>query len=410
MKWTRRGHEWDEWGDDYRGTQNIYFYGVTEWAKTLCENLQWLLGKVAGQAKGDGLTIRFVDRDEEKQKLPFCGCEVISPEHFFSTFCKGGNDIAVLCVGERSTEELKEKLLADGTVVYRKNLFIPMDFSHICSLLIWYKYGKLYFSDVDNFITNNCNLRCKDCIIRHTHRKNKRKLPPEEVLRHLDEIFEKVDYVGKLIFGCGDGLIYDHLPELLDYAGSRYGGRIQKITLITNGTIIPKPEVLAAMKRNNIHVIIDDYRDTVELAKTNFPKLVALLAENGIRHTELKHPFWYDMRLGEDVNSHMSEVDLTAHMAGCDCGNQSQVYYGWDGQKVYRCLLSALAVEFGMVRETENEFVRLNEVAPKELLEFILGYTDKGYLDTCRVCLGGRSVGAENRMAVGVQLPAGGRV
>ncbi len=398
MKWHAKEHELDRLAKPCGGIRRVWFYGATAFAASVCESFLWVVEKAGGTP--EDFDVRFVDRDEAKQQAPLCGRPVFSPETFWAEFAPG-SDIAVLLVNEKSALEIAARLPGSPTDGIPCAFSIE-EFTRFCPVLIWLRYQKLYFWGADNFMSSHCNLRCENCIIRHTHRQNKRKLPPEEVLRHLDEIFEKVDFVGELIYGIADGLAYDRLPELLDYAASHYGGRIQKITLITNGTIMPKPDVLDAMKRNDVYVVVDDYRAEVPLCRQNYERVLAVLRDHGIRHEGRRYSFWYDYRLGTANRSFLSEEDLIESFDSCICGSQ-QIYYGWAGHKVYRCLLSALAVEFGFIAETPNEYVNLNEVSKAELLEFVIGYTLKGHLDACAVCTGAYLGCTDNQIPVAVQ-------
>jgi len=75
----------------------------------------------------------------------------------------------------------------------------------------------------------------------------------------LDIYFKCVDYLLDLDIVGGEPFLFSRLPEFIRYLGENYRHRIGYVGFITNGTIIPKDEVLDLLAQYSIEVSISDY-------------------------------------------------------------------------------------------------------------------------------------------------------
>ena len=110
---------------------------------------------------------------------------------------------------------------------------------------------------------------------------------------------------------------------------------------------------------------------------------------------------WIDLAPERTDYSKMTEEQMEAHRRSC---NQS-----WqelrDG-KLYSCNYAAYATVAGIAGEQDlEEAYDLTQFTPekkKELVEFRLGYTTKGYTNFCRKCRGFTPANAE-KVEVAIQ-------
>lgn len=110
-------------------------------------------------------------------------------------------------------------------------------------------------------ITLRCNLRCKLCAERAPY--YQRPYHPElaELTGYIDSLFTLADEITMFDITGGEPLLRKDLPQLVQYLYSRYGKRIGKLRLTTNGTLVPWKELLDSLKlwKDRVYVIVDHY-------------------------------------------------------------------------------------------------------------------------------------------------------
>ena len=96
-----------------------------------------------------------------------------------------------------------------------------------------------------------------------------------------------------------------------------------------------------------------------------------------------------------------SEDEMIAYYDYCNLP-----WHNFENGKMYSCNFAHSAMKAGLIGESDNDsydFRNMTEEKKPELLEFLLGYTEKGYVDFCRNCLGW-DVHNKNRVPVAVQV------
>lgn len=108
-------------------------------------------------------------------------------------------------------------------------------------------------------VTGRCNLRCRLCSHMIPYWTNKGTIPLDQLKRTAKELFSIVERVGKLSFTGGEPFLSKAFPEFLEYM-ALYQDRVDQFDVITNGTIVPNAQLLAALgKFNHMKVIVDNY-------------------------------------------------------------------------------------------------------------------------------------------------------
>ena len=107
---------------------------------------------------------------------------------------------------------------------------------------------------------------------------------------------------------------------------------------------------------------------------------------------------------GVSDNSSKSDEELAKYFDYCN-----NPWHNFENGKMYSCNFSRFAMKAGLINECENDYYDFNTLTRDkraELVEFLLGYTDKGYVDFCKRC--SRWAGHnENRVPVAIQAKRG---
>lgn len=400
MKWKNRGHEFDELGEYYKQTKIIYLYGARPAAKPILEQIEYAIKKANQQVLD--VDIKFVDRDLTKQKQLFLGKEVISPEEFREQFLKN-HGIVVLCMNENSTEEVS-KSLETHNMQRKFHVYSVYEFYRYLSLFVCYRYQKLYLHIVDMFVSTYCNLNCEHCCVRTYQGIRKRRTVPE-IKENIDEMFRKIDYVGIMIFGIGEGFMGGSpLESALEYITEKYADRFCVIEIVTNGTIVPKDSLIKVLQNRKIRVVVDDYTDHVQLAAVNYPLVTKCLSENDVQFSGLKREYWEEYEFGNVADDNIESLDKKLGDCICHAKGFAYIGYGNASARIYSCVHQTINAYQNIVTETEDDGIDLNSSDPLEIIEFLLGYTEKGYLSACTQCNGAFEGKESNHIPVAVQI------
>jgi len=166
-----------------------------------------------------------------------------------------------------------------------------------------------------------CSLRCKNCCNFSPYAPNTAKVYPlEEIKKNLTVLFQAA-YVRKVQIQGGEPFLYQRLPELLDFIGN--SGKAGKITVATNGTIVPSEAVLLAMQRNRVRVRISDYP---VIAEETLSRLIEVLESYDLEVWSYEftsgNAKWLDMGRIDMPPLALNENEMQAHFLQCpfyDC-------------------------------------------------------------------------------------------
>ena len=132
---------------------------------------------------------------------------------------------------------------------------------------------------------------------------------------------------------------------------------------------------------------MDDYREAVPRFTEQFDRLICKLKEYQIPYYINKVDSWIDLGPEKTDYSGRTEEWLEEHRENC-----SQSWQELRDGKLYSCNYASYATVAGIAGEQDLEEVYdLTKFIPKkkkELVEFRLGYTTKGYTNFCKKCRG----------------------
>lgn len=368
MKWKNKGHEYDAMYEAIEKLDGFYMFGAGDYGNQFYQIFK-------DEIKLEG----YIDNNKEKQGQLINGLT-----------CMALDDVArknsvgiIVTMSQIARVEPVEQLKKAG---YRRNenFFIIEEF---ISVYFAYKKDMVYLSSISFLPSTICNLNCKNCLNFNPYAKQFYVREWEELVRDVDLFFSCVDKVMLFHVSGGEPMLYKHTAELIKYIDDNYRDRIGTLRTVTNGTVVPKEEVLQVLSKCNVEITVDDYREAVPRFNERFDQLISKLNEYGIRHYINKADSWIDLAPDRTDYSGKSEEWLIAHRDAC---NQS--WQELRGGKLYSCNYAAYATVAGIAGEQDIEEVYdLTKFTPEnrnELIEFRLGYTSKGYTNFCKKCRG----------------------
>ena len=366
MKWTQRGHQYDEMFKNLSKMKSFYLFGAGDYGHQFLTIFR------------DEITIEgFVDNSQEKQGTLIEGLPCIALN-------QAKEDAGIIVTMSQIARVEPVEQLKEMGYVRNVNYFIIEEF---ISVYFAYKKNEVYLSSISFLPSTICNLNCKNCLNFNPYAKQFYVREWDDLIRDVDLFFSCVDRIMLFHVSGGEPMLYKHTAELIRYIDQNYGDRIGTLRTVTNGTVVPKDEVLQTLSKCNVEITVDDYREAVPRFNERFDQLIAKLEEYHIKYYINKAESWIDLAPDRTDYSNESEEWLIGHRVLC---NQS--WQELRNGKLYSCNYAAYATVAGIAGEQDLEEVYdLTTYTPdkmKELVEFRLGYTTKGYTNFCKTCRG----------------------
>lgn len=368
MKWNNKGHEFDYMYQKISEKKEFYLFGAGDYGKQFLKIFE---SEIC--IKG------YLDNDSLKQGKEILGKPCYPLEGLQLKKTEG----IIVTMSQIARVNPLEQLKNKG---YKRDddYFIIEEFLSVYHV---YKNNRVYFSSISFLPSTACNLNCKNCLNFNPFAKKFYVREWEELVRDVDLFFSCVDHIMLFHVSGGEPMLYKHTSDLIEYIDRHYRDKIDTLRTVTNGTIVPDEVVLRKLSQCNVEMTVDDYRDAVPQFKACFDELICRLEEYHINYYINKADKWIDLAPESTDYTHWTQEQMERHRESC---NQS-----WqelrDG-KLYSCNYAAYATVAGIAGEQDLEEVYdLTKFTPekkKELVEFRLGYTTKGYTNFCRTCRG----------------------
>lgn len=376
MKWINKGHELDKLAATipHRYCGKVYIFGAG------------ILGKSMGICLTEfGLLGGFIDNNSERQGKSYLDKPIMSLEKYLSL---EGEPAIVIVASKKNTSEIEQQLLKKG-LFHGKDYFFYDEFNdRILPVIATYYFDKSYMRLAQITLTERCSLKCKkcahacynvDCTAEDMHL--------SEVYRSADNFFSKVDYINEFVLIGGEPLLYKELPEAIKYIGEKYRKQMGIYCITTNGTIVPSKAVLEECQKYQVLFRISNYAKVLPRLRESHKKLIEALEGYGIEYRlAVEDGNWIDYGF-DYLNKDMDETELIHTFDHCltPCREVR-------GNKLYFCVMARSVSDNLNLNEGTDDYLDLARLTgpdyKKELLEFNLGYSKKGYLDMCHRCHG----------------------
>ena len=368
MKWTNKGHEYDEMYKNIEKKKRYYLFGAGDYGH------QFLV-----MFKDEINIVGFIDNSTDKIGTTIEGIQCYA----FNDVSLKDDEAIILTMSQIARVKPIEQLLKSGKV-HNINYFLIEEFISVYNV---YKHDKVYFSSISFLPSTIGNLNCKHCLNFNPYAKQFYVREWEQLTKDVDLFFSCVDYIMLFHVSGGEPMLYKHTADLIEYIDKNYGHKIGTLRTVTNGTVVPKEEVLDKLSKCNIEITVDDYREAVPRFNNRFDQLIEKLEEYNIKYYINKAESWIDLAPDTTDYSKLPEEELIQHRDSC-----SQSWEELRDGKIYSCNYAAYATVAGIAGEQDLEetynLEKFTLEKKKELVEFRLGYTEKGYTNFCKKCRG----------------------
>lgn len=313
-----------------------------------------------------------------------------------STLTSSGYTSVVTYQGAGMSEAITLALIRLGRHYLNVNLFYELDFcgfspksGDFCGIFSVYTDGKVYLKHQNMLVTTICNLNCEYCLNYNPYNKHQKHFDLEELKRNVNTYFSHIDRVGLFQLTGGEPSLYPDLQELILYIAHNFGNKIDKFTLITNGTVVFSDDFCEMLKENEVFVEIDDYSEAVPRLEQNINQLRDKLGRIGtgfVIYPKLRKFLQSFPPLRRNMK--MTEDELKEKYRIC-----TDTWQNLRNGRLCSCTYFAFAVNAGLISDDDAEWFDMGEMSDnilskKMLIEFRCGFNLKGYTNWCRYCNG----------------------
>lgn len=228
-----------------------------------------------------------------------------------------------------------------------------------------------------------CSLKCKHCANFSPYAPIQAKhYSLEQICMDLKLIFEASYRTKKIQVQGGEPFLYQELPELLDFI--RNSGKVDVLTVATNGTILPRDQVLDALQRNHVRVRISEYPIVAEESIRKLKeRLNAYNIEIWNYQFASNDAMWYDMGGVSNSATAESEERVQQRFINCpfhDC-------FTLENSKISRCGRAVMAEQLQGFIAKEKDLLC---ISPSKDLQIMLWQYLKTpeHMEACRYCRG----------------------
>lgn len=375
MKWSNKGKELELKAkvlvEQFKSRTGVYLFG----AGMLGEEARCVLGHFA-------IFRGYIDNSVKKQMEGFNGSNVLALKDFLN---KDESSWIVVTASETNEKDICYQLesagLCEGKDFFRFRQFMD----DVFPLISFYYYNELFVELAQICLTERCTLKCKKCAHGCFNVSSlKTDLSVEFMKESADVFFSKFDFVKEFVLIGGEPFLYKDIKTVISYIGERYRHQMGMFAITTNGTILPDEEIVSLCTKYDMTLRVSDYSDTLPHLKKKYDSLYQRFSKNKvIVWKTIGEDSWFDYGFGE-IDRGNEEERLIHVFEQCKTSCREI-----RGSKYYYCVMARSVSENLEMNVGKDDFIDLNEINDRNLLlEFQMGFSDKGYLDMCRFCRG----------------------
>lgn len=237
----------------------------------------------------------------------------------------------------------------------------------------------VYFQELTVYLTQKCNLRCIDCSAMVPFFTSPRHYAAETIMRSLENLLSYHDlHFGEICLLGGETLLYPDLDKVLEFSLSV--SKTERISIVTNGTLVPKDSLIPLMQHPRFFARISDYG----ALSTKKHALMELFDAHEIRYELDNYSEWYKNR--DHVVEFCSEEEATRKYRQCTNIKYRTLLDG----RFFPCCKSAQLCQLGAFPATpENSIDCLTREGLQERLHQGLRYLEQcDHIDICHYCYG----------------------
>jgi len=236
---------------------------------------------------------------------------------------------------------------------------------------------RLTVQSVDLIVTEKCTMKCADCSNLMQYYEAPENADLNETLKMIGDFLALMDEAYEFRVIGGEPFVNKEVHLIVERLTAEE--KVKRVSIFTNGTIVPREHQFAALTHEKVRFFITDYD---ELSR-NLTPLLAELDRWGIAYVSEKANGWTECASLEKHNRTVAENE--ALWTACCAKNLATLADG----RLYRCPFAANAFKLGAVPDYTGDYLTVDTASREDVGTFLRGKT---YIETCDHC-NGRSYG-----------------
>lgn len=237
---------------------------------------------------------------------------------------------------------------------------------------------ELPFIDLD--VTTYCNLRCEKCakLIPYYDKAQRENYDPVDVIGDLKKLLRYMDRIWVCSIIGGEPFLNPKLPEIIRFCSECE--KIVRPNITTSGSVVPKKEVLEALRNSGVFVRISNYGKLGPAQMKNREEFVRQLEAYHIAYQFSPYNEWLDF--GPVEPRHYPEevrkkVLSECYINGCSVFNKGVLY---------RCGRASYMANHGRPMSEGQTIVAADIKNRRDLRKKVHRYYESVYMDACDYC------------------------
>lgn len=381
MKYNPNLHNFNKFIQEWHIEKEYVLFGASKECVQFIRSVDYLLGN-------DVLKIKYiVDHDVKSESNIVNVNEISSFYHQSKNLANTRENLKLVHIDNFQSDGENVIITTDEYRQYYKDFLDKKNikytwYKNIASIWPFIYTQKVHIFQTDVLVTERCNLACSFCNMFIPHYESPKHRDTQIILNDIDSYFSLVDYVSIFHLVGGEPFLHPSIKTIIEYILEKYSDKIDKFIITTNGTVLPKEDILEVLKNNNVILSVSNYSNKLEKLKSKVERVVGTYEDNNIKHYVRNNIEWYDF--GDlRIKNNMSEEELIRHFDSC-----TAPFRGLNDGKFYYCHLNTSAVLTKLFSPNENDYVNLSDVSSEDLIKFDLGFTNLGYITFCDNCNG----------------------
>lgn len=359
-----------ELSEDWKGIEDIVIYGLGSVADRVIDKLI-----------DDFNVIYIIDKNKKGQT--YRDIPIIAYDDAFDEIRRKKIKI-IVTTAQRTYDGIKKILTVNGFME-------GIDFIRVEQFAVewyWENRQQINIIQVNTAVTTFCTLNCTNCNMFMPYYKERKIYDFYELKTDMDLLMQYVDYVFCYSFLGGEPFLNKELYKIIDYAGTKYKEKIGRLAITTNGTVIPDDKTMEVLRKNNVHINVSDYTNSVDY-KDKFEDFLMALKKNKIEVSTIKSLVWKKFGFPNESYDWGDSAHTKCHMLSC-----APLFHGLNDGRFYYCHVVWSANKAGLYDIPKEDYIQLNALDKdslsdrRKLSEYSRGVSDKGYLSFCRRCGG----------------------
>lgn len=369
MKWCNKGNEEIANINNEEFEKGFFVFGAGDIGRGLALTLNKY-----------NMFLGYIDNDVEKQKNGSNGFNVFSYDSI-----KEKTESIIVAATPYNTEIICKRLKEDN-----KKCYIASDFlNNILPVYLYFNKDILFMNLCQICVTERCTLKCEKCAHGcYNVDINSKDISISDVINTADVFFSHIDFIHEFVLIGGEPLLYKELEKAVEYIGEKYRYKMGTFSITSNGTIIPNDKLLGLSNKYDVLYRISNYTNAIPKLSVQHNKLIEKFEEYNVNYIIGKaEEEWWDYGFEEYVDTR-DEIAIIEKFDQCNTPCREV-----RNSKLYFCVMARTVSDNLGYKIGDMDCIDLSELeydkdGRRILLEYNLGYSDKGYLNMCRRCRG----------------------